>query len=147
MPGLAPGSLSRKLGLHRVVRHSPADAPPPPEKGRDMIQMPTPQGAEQARHFVLASPPPGFVENPYPTYAALLAHAPVLPQPDGSVLMCRHADLDRIYRDTVLFRSDKKPPLRQNSDWIRRFTAITPHHWCSTIRPCTAACAASSAPP
>lgn len=73
-----------------------------------MIQMPTPQGAEQARHFVLASPPPGFVENPYPTYAALLAHAPVLPQPDGSVLMCRHADLDRIYRDTVLFRSDKK---------------------------------------
>ena len=64
--------------------------------------------AEAARSFVLAQPPAGFVENPFPTYAALLAHAPVLPQPDGSVLICRHADLDRIYRDTALFRSDKQ---------------------------------------
>ena len=58
--------------------------------------------------FDLAAPPAGFVEDPFPWYAALLAHAPVLPQPDGSILISRHADLDRIYRDTTLFLSDKK---------------------------------------
>ncbi len=57
--------------------------------------------------FDLTNPPEGFREDPFPTYAALLAHTPVLRQPDGSVLICRHADLDRIYRDTALFSSDK----------------------------------------
>ncbi len=57
--------------------------------------------------FDLAAPPPGFVDDPFPVYDALLRHAPVLAQPDGSVLICRHGDLDRIYRDTGLFRSDK----------------------------------------
>ncbi len=58
--------------------------------------------------FDLTSPPDGFVDDPFPFYDALLKHAPVLPQPDGSVLVSRHADLDRIYRDTSLFSSDKK---------------------------------------
>ena len=58
--------------------------------------------------FDLANPPDGFIENPFPFYDALLAHAPVLQQPDGSVLLCRHVDLDRIYRDTTLYSSDKK---------------------------------------
>ncbi|KIC39229.1 cytochrome P450 [Leisingera sp. ANG-M7] len=58
--------------------------------------------------FDLANPPVGFVEDPFPYYDALLREAPVLPQPDGSLLVCRHADLDRIYRDTTLFSSDKK---------------------------------------
>ncbi|MEW2911523.1 cytochrome P450 [Leisingera sp. JC11] len=58
--------------------------------------------------FDLANPPEGFVEDPFPYYDALLREAPVLPQPDGSLLVCRHADLDRIYRDTTLFSSDKK---------------------------------------
>lgn len=58
--------------------------------------------------FDLANPPEGFVEDPFPYYDALLRGAPVLPQPDGSLLVCRHADLDRIYRDTTLFSSDKK---------------------------------------
>ena len=65
-------------------------------------------GAEEVRAFDLENPPAGFVENPFPHYAALLRHAPVLPQPDGSVLLSRHADLDRIYRDTTLYSSDKK---------------------------------------
>lgn len=64
--------------------------------------------AEMARGFDLAAPPPGFVEDPFPVYDALLAHAPVLRQPDGSVLLSRHGDLDRVYRDTTLFISDKK---------------------------------------
>ncbi|WP_425043688.1 cytochrome P450 [Primorskyibacter sp. S87] len=56
----------------------------------------------------LAHPPAGFVDDPFPFYDALLAHAPVLDQPDGSVLLCKHADLDRIYRDTKVFSSDKQ---------------------------------------
>lgn len=58
--------------------------------------------------FELANPPEGFVEDPFPYYDALLRDSPVLPQPDGSLMVCRHADLDRIYRDTTLFSSDKK---------------------------------------
>jgi cytochrome P450 len=63
---------------------------------------------EDIRAFDLANPPEGFVEDPFPFYDALLAHAPVLKQPDGSVLLCRHEDLDRVYRDTTSFSSDKK---------------------------------------
>ena len=64
--------------------------------------------AQAARALDLTDPPEGFVDNPFPFYDALLAHAPVLPQPDGSVLLSRHRDLDRIYRDTRLYSSDKK---------------------------------------
>ena len=56
----------------------------------------------------LTNPPDGFLDDPFPFYDALLAHAPVLPQPDGSILLSRHEDLDRIYRDTRLYSSDKK---------------------------------------
>ena len=63
---------------------------------------------ELALAFDLAHPPSGFIEDPFPVYDALLAHAPVLQQPDGSLLLSRHADLDRIYRNTTLFSSDKK---------------------------------------
>lgn len=56
----------------------------------------------------LMNPPEGFIDNPFPFYDALLSSAPVLAQPDGSVLLSRHADLDRIYRDTTLYSSDKK---------------------------------------
>ncbi|WP_264213313.1 cytochrome P450 [Leisingera thetidis] len=58
--------------------------------------------------FDLANPPEGFAADPFPYYDALLRDAPVLPQPDGSLLVCRHADLDRVYRDTTLFSSDKQ---------------------------------------
>ena len=61
-----------------------------------------------AEGFDLAAPPPGFVDDPFVVYDALLRHAPVLPQPDGSYVLSRHADLDRIYRDTTLYSSDKK---------------------------------------
>ncbi|MEX0320312.1 MAG: cytochrome P450 [Ruegeria sp.] len=64
--------------------------------------------AAAARGLDLTDPPAGFVEDPFPFYDALLAHAPVLPQSDGSVLLSRHRDLDRIYRDTGLYSSDKK---------------------------------------
>ena len=58
--------------------------------------------------FNLAAPPADFVENPFPHYDALLRAAPVCPQPDGSFLLSRHADLSAIYRDVSLYKSDKK---------------------------------------
>jgi cytochrome P450 len=58
--------------------------------------------------FDLAHPPAGFIENPFPHYDRLLAESPVTPQPDGSFLLCRHADLSAIYKDTTRFISDKK---------------------------------------
>ena len=56
----------------------------------------------------LANLPDGFHENPFPHYDALLADAPVCPQPDGSFILSKHADLNAIYRDTTTYLSDKK---------------------------------------
>lgn len=58
--------------------------------------------------FDLANPPEGFTDIPFPHYDRLLAEAPVCPQPDGSYLFARHADLSAIYRDVKLYISDKK---------------------------------------
>ena len=58
--------------------------------------------------FTLANPPDGFTDDPFPHYDHLLRDTPVLPQPDGSVLICKHADLNAIYRDTQLYISDKR---------------------------------------
>lgn len=56
----------------------------------------------------LASLPAGFADDPFPVYHALLEHAPVKRFGDGSVMLSRWADLDRVYRDTTTFSSDKK---------------------------------------
>lgn len=80
--------------------------------------------------FDLASAPDDFLRDPFVYYDALLAHAPVLPQPDGSVLLSRHADLDRIYRDTRLYSSDKK------AAFAPKFGAESPlfeHHTTSLV--------------
>ncbi len=58
--------------------------------------------------FDLADLPEGFVDDPFPVYAALLRHAPVKRLSTGGYLVSRHADLERIYKDTTLFSSDKK---------------------------------------
>ncbi len=58
--------------------------------------------------FTLANPPAGFTQNPFPHYDDLLQNSPVTPQPDGSFLITRHADLNAIYRDTTTYISDKK---------------------------------------
>jgi cytochrome P450 len=55
----------------------------------------------------LTNPPEGFQDDPYPTYAAL-RETPVCPQPNGSFLISRWDDLDRIYRDGETFISDKR---------------------------------------
>ncbi len=51
---------------------------------------------------------PGFADDPFPTYHALLEHAPIKRFPDGSIMISRWADLDMVYRDTKRFSSDKK---------------------------------------
>ena len=61
-----------------------------------------------AQNFELATPPEGFANDPFPFYDALLEYAPIKRQQDGSVLLSRHADLERIYKDTTLYSSDKK---------------------------------------
>lgn len=86
--------------------------------------------ASIALSFDLAHPPAGFVEDPFPFYDALLAHAPVLRQPDGSVLLSRHADLEMVYKDTTRFISDKK------AAFFPKFGAGTPlfeHHTTSLV--------------
>lgn len=63
---------------------------------------------EVAVRFDIQNLPDGFADDPFPTYRALLEHAPLKRFPDGSVMLSRWADLDRVYRDTSIFRSDKK---------------------------------------
>ncbi len=80
--------------------------------------------------FDLANLPEGFRDDPFPYYAELLARAPVLRQPDGSVLICRHADLDRIYRDTTRFSSDKT---RVFAPVFGRDSLLYAHHTTSLV--------------
>ena len=58
--------------------------------------------------FDLRALPPGFLDDPYPWYAALREQTPVRWMPDGSVLLTRHADCAAVYRDPGRFSSDKK---------------------------------------
>ena len=57
--------------------------------------------------FDLRALPPGFYDDPYPTWRALRRLSPIHPLPDGSLFLTRHADLFAIYRDTATFSSDK----------------------------------------
>ena len=58
--------------------------------------------------FDLRHLPPAFYENPYPTYRALREETPVCRLPDGSLFLTRYADMERVYKDTAKFSSDKK---------------------------------------
>jgi cytochrome P450 len=65
---------------------------------------PLPQAGEGAApgwlaSFSLAHPPAGFIDDPYPFYAALREHAPVFALAPGSVLLTRHADVLALYRE------------------------------------------------
>lgn len=78
----------------------------------------------------LTNLPPDFAENPFPHYDRLLADAPICPQPDGSYLLSRHADLSMIYRDVSLYKSDKK------AAFAPKFGANSPlyeHHTTSLV--------------
>jgi len=51
-----------------------------------------------ALSFRLTEPPPGFVADPYPVYAALRDFDPVHQLAPGSLLLTRHADVLAVYR-------------------------------------------------
>ena len=64
--------------------------------------------AEVLQDFDPRNLPASFYENPYPTYRILQQASPVHRCPDGSWFLTRYDDLDRIYRDTRRFSSDKR---------------------------------------
>lgn len=57
---------------------------------------------------------PGFLQDPYPTYRALREHDPVHRMPDGSYFLSRYDDCVEVYRDTAVWRSDKRVEFRPN---------------------------------
>jgi cytochrome P450 len=82
-----------------------------------------------ARSFSLVAPPPGFVDEPYPVYAALRRANPVHPLGAGAWLLTRHADVDAVYR-SVDVSSDKR------AEFAPRLGAGTPiyeHHTTSLV--------------
>lgn len=85
--------------------------------------------AALAARFDINALPQGFANDPFPTYRALLEHAPVKRFADGSVMLSRYADLDRVYRDTKAFSSDKKV------EFLPKFgqTPLYEHHTTSLV--------------
>ncbi len=83
-----------------------------------------------AERFDLSRLPPSFYEDPFPTYRALREHAPVKRMPDGSLFLTRWADLDRIYRDTRTFSSDKTEEFRPK---YGEGTPLYEHHTTSLV--------------
>ncbi|HET9977500.1 MAG TPA: cytochrome P450 [Burkholderiaceae bacterium] len=71
--------------------------------------------------FTLAAPPAGFVEDPYPWYAALRARAPRHALAPGAWLLTRHDDVAAIYREAAA-SSDKQ------REFTPKFGAGTPLH-------------------
>ena len=62
---------------------------------------------EWLRGFSLAAPPAGFIDQPYPFYAALRRHAPLHWLGPNSVLLTRHDDVMAAYRHPAA-SSDKR---------------------------------------
>jgi cytochrome P450 len=84
-----------------------------------------PMTAPDISTFDLNNLPDEFYDDPFPYYAALREHAPVKRLPDGSYILTRYDDLDRIYRDTTNFLSDKKRvffPIYGNSPLFEHHT-------------------------
>jgi len=63
--------------------------------------------ATDVERFDLRRPPPGFVDDPFPWYAALRERDPVHHCPDGSLLLTRHDDCLDVYRNADV-SSDKR---------------------------------------
>ena len=66
-----------------------------------------PPDADAVRAFSLAAPPAGFIDDPYPWYAALRSLSPVHPLGPDSVLLTRYEDVLAVYRSPQV-SSDKQ---------------------------------------
>ncbi|MBX9842439.1 MAG: cytochrome P450 [Xanthobacteraceae bacterium] len=69
-----------------------------------------------------------FLDDPYPTYAALRAHEPVHRMADGSYFLTRYDDLVEVYRDARTWGSDKtvqfKPKFGSSSLYEHHTTSL-----------------------
>ena len=85
--------------------------------------------SDRAHDFEITALAAGFADDPYPTYRALLEHAPLKRFADGSIMLSRYEDLDRVYRDTKIFSSDKKV------EFLPKFgpTPLYEHHTTSLV--------------
>ena len=82
------------------------------QAGNGLRLLPESAAREIARGFDLGQLPAGFIDDPYPIYHALRTFDPVRRMPDGSLFLTRYADLERIYKDTASFSSDKRVEFR-----------------------------------
>ena len=82
-----------------------------------------------ARNFDLRALPPEFYDSPYATYRALREHDPIRRLPDGGLFLTRFTDMERVYKDTTTFSSDKK------IEFLPKFgrTPLYEHHTTSLI--------------
>ena len=75
-----------------------------------------------AQSLDLRSLPADFYANPYPVYDWLREHEPIRRMPDGSLFLTRHADLVAVYKDALLFSSDKQ------AEFTPKYGAGSPLH-------------------
>ena len=85
--------------------------------------------SEPVRSFRLDAPPRGFIDDPYPFYAALRSHAPVHELAPGSLLLTSYADVDAVYRSASV-SSDKQ---REFGPKLGRGTPLFEHHTTSLV--------------
>ena len=62
-------------------------------------------GITMPAEFDIRRVPDGYIADPYCVLADLRTKAPVYPNPDGSFVLTRYADIEHIYRDPVLWSS------------------------------------------
>src|SRR4051794_23984744 len=79
--------------------------------------------------FSLTQPPPGFIDDPYPFYAALRERSPVHALAENTLLLTRYEDVLAVYRSSAA-SSDKQ------REFGPKFGAGTPlyeHHTTSLV--------------
>jgi cytochrome P450 len=79
--------------------------------------------------FSLATPPPGFVDDPYPWYAALRERAPRHALAPGVLLLTRYDDVAAVYRSSAV-SSDKR---REFGPKFGEGTPLFEHHTTSLV--------------
>lgn len=84
--------------------------------------MPPERAQAIAQSLDLRSLPADFYANPYPVYDWLREHEPIRRMPDGSLFLTRHADLVAVYKDALLFSSDKQ------AEFTPKYGAGSPLH-------------------
>ena len=79
--------------------------------------------------FSLTTPPPGFVDDPYPWYAALRERAPRHALAPGVLLLTRYDDVAAVYRSSAV-SSDKR---REFGPKFGEGTPLFEHHTTSLV--------------